>query len=56
MLTGQAIPVHARSRPVMRVWGGAWTLTLRFAGDPEYCDAWRPEVALFASGRLVHET
>lgn len=29
---------------------------LRFAGDSEYGDAWWPEVALFASGRLVHET
>ncbi|AEM85640.1 hypothetical protein [Streptomyces violaceusniger] len=31
-------------------------LALRFAGEPDYCDGWRPEVALFASGRLVHET
>ena len=29
--------------------------TLHFADDPDYRDEWRPEFALFASGRLIHE-
>ena len=31
-------------------------LALRFAGDPDYCEGWRPEAALFASGRFIDET
>ncbi|MEV0386441.1 hypothetical protein [Nonomuraea sp. NPDC050643] len=30
------------------------SLTLQFAADPDYRQGWRPENALFASGRLVH--
>jgi hypothetical protein len=29
-------------------------LTLRHADDPDYREEWRPEVAVFASGQLVH--
>ncbi|SEH01025.1 hypothetical protein SAMN05444920_118214 [Nonomuraea solani] len=29
-------------------------LTLRFADDPGHHPGWRPENALFASGRLIH--
>lgn len=30
------------------------SLTLQFVDDPDYCQGWRPENALFASGRLIH--
>ncbi|MGW2324301.1 hypothetical protein ACWC5C_00890 [Streptomyces sp. NPDC001700] len=30
-------------------------LALRFAGDPGYRAEWRPEFALFASGRLIDQ-
>lgn len=31
------------------------SLTLQFADDPDYRQGWRPEHALFASGRLIHQ-
>ncbi|MGY0060637.1 hypothetical protein ACWY4P_29540 [Streptomyces sp. LZ34] len=30
------------------------TLALRFADDPDFAYGWRPEYAVFASGKLVH--
>ncbi|GAA2070797.1 hypothetical protein [Actinomadura alba] len=31
------------------------SLALPFAGDPDYRDGWRPDHAVFASGKLVHQ-